>query len=89
MTGVVTTLSFILLQKFTLILLEHLHNCDSTNHSFNTAWYQSMCEGFQQLLLENHNELVRCAPALENSVFTADVDGRIIKLFTQFQALVS
>ena len=45
-------LHFVPLQKFTVTLLEHLHNCDSTNHNYNTAWYQSMCEGFQQILLE-------------------------------------
>lgn len=33
-------------------MLEHLNNCDSTNHDYNTTWYQCMCEGFQQALLE-------------------------------------
>ncbi|XP_065911771.1 nuclear cap-binding protein subunit 1-B-like [Dysidea avara] len=78
-----------LCQKFTMIIAEHLQNCDGRNQSYNTIWYQCMCEGFQQILLENYAHLLRCTPILENTVFTADVDARITTVFTQFQALVS
>ncbi|GFO14665.1 nuclear cap-binding protein subunit 1, partial [Plakobranchus ocellatus] len=66
------------LERFIIVLTEHLARCESAGVDYNTPWYKW------------HHELVfRYINTLEQLLFTSDIDIHILEVFQQFCALRS
>uniref|UniRef100_A0A914DAF4 Uncharacterized protein n=1 Tax=Acrobeloides nanus TaxID=290746 RepID=A0A914DAF4_9BILA len=74
--------------KFTVLLTEHLLNCDTENTPVETDWYIYTTGRFKHVFLAHAKEMWYYAKELDRELFsTSTIDPRILEIFNQFRAL--
>ncbi|XP_077870446.1 nuclear cap-binding protein subunit 1 [Saccoglossus kowalevskii] len=75
------------LQRFIIILSEHLVKCENEGKDCDTPWYKQVKGRLQQIFLTHYQQVEKYITTLETLLFTADIDQHILEVFQQFRAL--
>ena len=75
------------LQRFIMILTEHIVRCDTDGKSFDTFWYRWTVGRLQQVFMLHHEQVQKYSATLETLLFTPDLDPHILDVFQQFVSL--
>jgi len=73
--------------KFTLILSEHLVNCENDGTEVETEFYQYVIGRFRYIFLTHAPTMWKYGEDLDRELFSKAIDPKILEVFTQFRAL--
>lgn len=80
-------LFLIVFQRFIMILTEHIVRAEQQQLEVDTQWFKYTTERLREVLITNYEQVFKYLRSLETLLFTADLDSRILSLFSQFKAL--
>jgi len=80
-------LFLIVFQRFIMILSDHLVRCETLHKDFRSPWYKSTMDRLKEIFLLHKDMVKKYMTTLENLLFTADLDQRILSVFQQFASL--
>jgi len=78
-------LLLVVFQRFCLAISNHLTNCEARNVNPYDSWYYCAIGYLKEIGRRYHKEIEGFLSALENILFTPDVDPRITQVFHQFK----
>lgn len=73
--------------KFTLILTEHLINCETDGTEVETDFYNYVIGRFRSIFLSHADSMVKYSEDLERELFSDKIEPKILEIFNQFRAL--
>ncbi|XP_046913339.2 nuclear cap-binding protein subunit 1 [Dermatophagoides farinae] len=77
-------LFLIILQRFIMILTEHIQSCEAHGKSFRNYWYFWTMSRLQEVLFLYNQFIFKYQDTYESLLFTNDVDSNILAIFKQF-----
>ncbi|OTF74987.1 nuclear cap-binding protein subunit 1-like protein [Euroglyphus maynei] len=77
-------LFLIILQRFIMILTEHIQSCEADGKSFRNYWYFWTMSRLQEVLFLYNQFIFKYQDTYESLLFTNDVDSNILAIFKQF-----
>ena len=77
------SLFFIIFKRFVEIMTDHL----TREKTINTPWYKYICERLQMCLSLYGDQVAIHIDALEQEIFTPDMNNHVLKIFKQFKSL--
>jgi len=82
-------LFLIVFQRFTMIITEHIAECEREGHKFQNSWYRYTLQRLQEIFLLYHEEIDQYADKMEKLIFTPDIAGHILEVFKRYKSLRS
>lgn len=80
-------LFLIILQRFIILLTEHIVSCESKGTSFQTPWYNLSIQRLEQIFIQHYKQVTKYTGTLENLLFTSDTDPNLLQVFHRFCSL--
>jgi len=82
-------LFLIVFQRFTMIISEHIAECEREGRVVATSWYRYTLQRLQEIFLIYHYEIDQYADKMEKLIFTPDVAPHILEVFKRYKSLRS
>jgi len=82
-------LFLIVFQRFTMIITEHIAECEREGRKFQNSWYRYTLQRLQEIFLLYHEEIDQYADKMEKLIFTPDIAGHILEVFKRYKSLRS
>lgn len=82
-------LFLIVFQRFTMILTEHITECERDGRKVANSWYRYTLQRLQEIFLLYHAEIDQYADKIEKLIFTPDVAQHILEVFRRYKSLRS
>jgi len=82
-------LFLIVFQRFTMIITEHIADCEREGRKFANSWYRYTLQRLQEIFLLYHEEIDQYADKMEKLIFTPDIAGHILEVFRRYKSLRS
>ncbi|PIK48980.1 putative nuclear cap-binding protein subunit 1-like [Apostichopus japonicus] len=80
-------LFLIILQRFIILLTEHIVSCESKGTSFQTPWYNLSIQRLEQIFTLHHKQVSKYTGTLENLLFSSDTDQNLLQVYHRFCSL--
>ncbi|XP_066930378.1 nuclear cap-binding protein subunit 1-B-like [Clytia hemisphaerica] len=82
-------LFLIVFQRFTMIISEHIAECEKEGVKVANLWYRYTLQRLQEIFLLYHNEIDQYADKIEKLIFTPDIAPHILEVFKRYKSLRS
>jgi len=82
-------LFLIVFQRFTMIITEHIADCEREGRSTANSWYRYTMQRLQEIFLLYHEEIDQYADKMEKLIFTPDIAPHILEVFRRYKSLRS
>lgn len=82
-------LFLIVFQRFTMIITEHIADCEREGRSTINSWYRYTLQRLQEIFLLYHKEIDQYADKMEKLIFTPDIAPHILEVFRRYKSLRS
>ncbi|XP_057300654.1 nuclear cap-binding protein subunit 1-B-like [Hydractinia symbiolongicarpus] len=82
-------LFLIVFQRFTMIITEHIAECNREGRRIANSWYRYTLQRLQEIFLLYHVEIDQYADKMEKLIFTPDIAPHILEVFRRYKSLRS
>jgi len=82
-------LFLIVFQRFTMIITEHISECEREGVKIANSWYRYTLQRLQEIFLLYHAEIDQYADKIEKLIFTPDIAPHILEVFRRYKSLRS
>lgn len=80
-------LFLIVFQRFTMIITEHINQCEKDGVKTANSWYRYTLQRLQEIFLLYHTEIDQYADKIEKLIFTPDIAPHILEVFRRYKSL--
>ncbi|XP_065672439.1 nuclear cap-binding protein subunit 1 isoform X2 [Hydra vulgaris] len=82
-------LFLIVFQRFTMIITEHVAECEREGRKVVNSWYRYTLQRLQEIFLMYHAEIDQYSDKMEKLIFTPDIASHILEVFRRYKSLRS